>query len=95
MCLPHTGLVCVLCSEGMVTSGEGGGEGWDRNVSNAGGTILAPFLFGRFLSGWCWREREAWNFLDHVEEGCKSGTPTGYPYLFGCMGAGSHLTTSC
>lgn len=75
--------------------GEGGGEGWDRNVSNVGGIILVFFLFGRFLSGWCWREREVWNFLDYVEEGCKSGILIGYFYFFGCMGVGLYLIIFC
>lgn len=29
-------------------------------------TILAPFLFGDFLSGSGWREREAWTMLGRV-----------------------------
>lgn len=60
-------------------------------------TILAPFLFGRLSETGLAREREreAWNLLDHVEEGYKWGTPTEHPDLFGCMGAGSCLGTSC
>lgn len=60
MCLPHTGLVCVLHSEGMawaqwlVTSGEGG---WDRNVRNAGLDDFGTFSVWR-LSEWVGLERE-------------------------------------
>lgn len=44
-----------------------------RNVRNVrlNFFFLLLFLLGGFQIGWDWRQREEWNLLDHVGEGCK------------------------
>lgn len=47
-------------------------------------------VFGAFSE-----EGEEWHLLEHVEEAGKLDPPTEHPGLFGCIGTGSYLATSC